>query len=118
MPNLILFTCFIIFAFLTALAMLIMGYIFSYKNPHSTKSSTYECGLKPEHTSKIMFNIKYLNNVIMFLIFDVALIFIYPILSTRIEYSNPHLGIIIVYLLILLTAILHAIKSKFIGEIN
>lgn len=105
MENLIFLTCFIIFAFMTAFSMLLSGYIFSYKSPEKTKSSTYECGLAPEKSAKLCFNIKYFMYLIMFLIFDISAIFLYPVIATGVEYSRFHLGTVIIYLLTLLTGV-------------
>lgn len=118
MENLIFLTCFVLFAFLTAVCMLVMGYIFSYKSPDKIKSSTYECGLAPETSAKINFNIKYFNYLIMYLIFDISVIFIYPLLVTGVEYSKYHLITLILFLLLLLTGIFCAFKYHFIRSKN
>ena len=106
MENLIFLTCFILFAFLTAVSMLIMGYIFEYKSPDGIKSSTYECGIKVKEYRNISFNIRYFRYLIMFMIFDISSIFIYPILATEVEYSKFHTNTITVYLLLILFALL------------
>ena len=106
MENLIFLTCFILFAFLTAVSMLVMGYIFEYKSPDRIKSSTYECGIKVKHFKNISFNIGYFRYLIMFMIFDISSIFIYPILATGIEYSKSHTKTITAYLLLILFAVL------------
>ena len=106
MENLIFLTCFILFAFLTAVSMLVMGYIFEYKSPDRIKSSTYECGIKVKAFKDMSFNIKYFRYLIMFMIFDISSIFIYPILATGVEYSKFHTKTITAYLLLILFAVL------------
>ena len=106
MENLIFLTCFILFAFLTAVSMLIMGYIFEYKSPDGIKSSTYECGIKVKEYRNISFNIRYFRYLIMFMVFDISSIFIYPILATEVEYSKFHTNTITAYLLLILFALL------------
>ena len=106
MENLILLTCFFIFALFTAISMLIMGYIFSYKNPEKIKSSTYECGLAPKTSANISFNIRYFYYLIMFLIIDVSSIFMYPLMAKNYLYSKNHTLIIEVFLLLLLISII------------
>lgn len=110
MENLIFLTCFIVFAFLTAVSMLAAGYIFSYKSPDSVKSSTYECGIEPEKSGKLSFNIKYFLYLIMFLIFDISAIFLYPLLVTGVEYSKSHYGTIVAYLLLLVIALINFVS--------
>ncbi|MGN1152838.1 MAG: NADH-quinone oxidoreductase subunit A [Candidatus Gastranaerophilaceae bacterium] len=111
MENLIFLTCFIIFGFLTAVLMLVMGYIFSYKYPNKIKSSTYECGLAPKSSAKLSFNISYFYYLIMFLIFDVVSIFLYPILACSIEYSKSHYLIILIYLITVFIALIKIIRE-------
>ena len=114
MINLIFMTCFIIFALLTAASMLIARFIFSYKSPDRIKSSTYECGLSPESSAKISFNIRYFNYLIIFIIFDISAIFLYPILSAEFYYLKTHAGIVISFLVFLLFALFIAIFNGFI----
>lgn len=83
MANLIFLTCFTVFAFLTALSMLLSGCFFCYKSPNECKSSTYECGLAPKQSAKhISFHIRYFFYLVMVLIFDVASIFLFPLFLT------------------------------------
>ena len=42
------------------------------------KESTYECGIVPENDARIDFDIKYFNYAILFLIFDIETVFLYP----------------------------------------
>ncbi len=114
MLNLIFMTCFIIFALLTAVFMLVAGFIFSYKSPDEIKSSTYECGLSPETSAKISFNIKYFNYLIMFLIFDISAIFLYPLFASEFYYLKSHAGTIVVFLFLLLFALFISIFSGFV----
>ena len=58
--------------------MIIAGFICQYKKETPTKNSTYECGLVPIGNAKIKFDIKYFNYAILFLIFDIETIFLYP----------------------------------------
>lgn len=118
MINLIFMTCFIIFAFLTAVSMLIAGYIFSYKSPDRVKSSTYECGLSPKTSAKVNFHIRYFNYLIMFVIFDLSVIFLYPLFSDGIGYIKSHWGVLISFLVILLCGIFAAINRGFIGSVK
>ena len=58
--------------------MVIAGFICEYKKKNSVKNSTYECGIKPIGDANIRFDIKYFNYAVMFLIFDIETIFLYP----------------------------------------
>ena len=115
MINLIFIFCFVIFALLTAIAMIVMGYIFSYKSSDKVKSSTYECGLAPETSAKICFNIRYFNYLILFLIFESALILIYPLCVYSGTYNYFEFIALFLFLSMLLIVVFYSIKRKFIG---
>ena len=42
------------------------------------KSETYECGVEPEGTAWVQFNFRYYLFALMFLIFDVEVLFLFP----------------------------------------
>lgn len=58
--------------------MLLAGFICQYKKSSPAKELTYECGILPFNDARIKFDIKYFNYAILFLIFDVETIFLYP----------------------------------------
>lgn len=69
---------FIVLSALFAIAMVVAGFICEYKKKTPAKLSTYECGVIPEDEAHINFDVKYFNYAIMFLIFDIETIFLYP----------------------------------------
>lgn len=113
MYNLIFIVCFGIFAILMALAMLITSYIVSYKAPNETKSSTYECGLKPIKDANIQFDIKYFNYLIIFIITECSTIFIYPLCASRVEVDKILAIKLVIFLIILLIAIFYCLNKNF-----
>ena len=78
LKELVCLAIFIILSALFAIAMVIAGFICQYKKNSAAKNSTYECGLQPTDDARIRFDIKYFNYAIMFLIFDIETIFLYP----------------------------------------
>lgn len=78
MKELVCLAMFIILSALFAIAMIIAGFFCQYKKEDSIKNSTYESGMIPMSNAKINFDIKYFNYAIMFLIFDIETIFLYP----------------------------------------
>ena len=58
--------------------MIVAGFVCQYKKDSIVKNSTYECGLKPIKDARIRFDVRYFNYAIMFLIFDIETIFLYP----------------------------------------
>ena len=61
-----------------AVAMVVAGFICQYKSRCNIKESTYECGVNPIEDARIQFDVKYFNYAVMFLIFDIEMIFLYP----------------------------------------
>ena len=78
MKELICLAIFLIVSTIFAILMVIAGFICQYKKDTPTKNTTYECGLLPVGDAKIKFDIKYFNYAILFLIFDIETIFLYP----------------------------------------
>ena len=78
MKEFVCLAVFIILSTLFCIAMIVAGFICQYKRKCPVKESTYECGLKPLSDAKIPFDVKYINYAIMFLIFDIETIFLYP----------------------------------------
>lgn len=70
---------FIVFSFLFALAALITAFICSPKTKNSTKTTTYECGITPSGDAKINFSIKYYLYAILFIVFEIETLFLFPI---------------------------------------
>ena len=78
MKELVCLAIFIVLSTLFAIAMVLAGFICQYKRETLVKNTTYECGLIPIGDARIKFDIKYFNYAILFLIFDVETIFLYP----------------------------------------
>ena len=78
MKEFVCLAVFIILAALFAIAMVAAGFICKYKKNTPVKNSIYECGIKPVNDARIRFDIRYFNYAVMFLIFDIETIFLYP----------------------------------------
>lgn len=57
---------------------LFLGSLIRPKNPSAEKLSTYECGEEPVGGSWIQFNIRFYVVALVFIIFDVEVVFLYP----------------------------------------
>ena len=78
MKELVCLAIFVIISTFLAIAMVVAGFVCQYKKDTPIKNSTYECGLTPSGDARIKFDIKYFNYAILFLIFDIETIFLYP----------------------------------------
>ena len=69
---------FLVFGALFVCFTLILSRILQTRNPHPMKLSTYECGEIPEGNSWIQFNIRFYVIALIFLIFEVEIVFLFP----------------------------------------
>lgn len=69
---------FIILSVAFASAALVASFIVQPKAPGETKHSTYECGMQTYGDARIKFGIKYYIYALLFLIFDIETIFLFP----------------------------------------
>lgn len=76
--NVLIFTFFALF--LCGL-MLGLGALLRPSNPQPYKLSTYECGEPPSGPAWINFNIRFYLIALVFVIFDVELAFVYPVVA-------------------------------------
>jgi NADH:ubiquinone oxidoreductase subunit 3 (subunit A) len=63
--------------FLPAAAIIIAGWL-SPKKPNKIKNSTYECGIETVGESWVQFKVQYYIYALVFLVFDVETVFLYP----------------------------------------
>jgi NADH-quinone oxidoreductase subunit A len=67
---------------LPALGMIGLAWLFQimlgYHRPNPVKNMPYECGMKPIQEAHIQFEIRYYLYVLLFILFDIEIIFIIP----------------------------------------
>lgn len=69
---------FLVFGALFVLMNVMLSRLLQPRNPHPMKLSTYECGELPEGDSWIQFNIRFYVIALVFLIFEVEIVFLFP----------------------------------------
>ncbi|MBF0544458.1 MAG: NADH-quinone oxidoreductase subunit A [Candidatus Riflebacteria bacterium] len=74
---------------------LLLVKIFAPSNPYPEKMSTYECGAETIGTAWVQYNVRYYMFTLIFLIFDVETVFIFP--WTKVYRSLESFGIPIYY---------------------
>ncbi|PLR76159.1 NADH:ubiquinone oxidoreductase subunit A [Bacillus sp. V3-13] len=80
--------------------------------PMDTKYTTYESGIEPFHDSRVQFNVRYYIFGLMFVIFDVETVFLYP---WAVAYEK--LGIfalieMLIFVFMLIIGLVYAWKKK------
>jgi len=59
-------------------AALLIPRIIAPRKPNSIKNETYECGIETYGSTHVQFKVQYYIFALVFLIFDVELVFLYP----------------------------------------
>lgn len=77
--NSYLFVCvFLVIGLMLPVVALFMGKLLRPDKPNVIKASTYESGIEPIHDSRVQFNVRYYLFGLLFVIFDVETVFLYP----------------------------------------
>ena len=111
MNNLFFLLMFLILATAFAVLSIVSAFVVGYHSKDIDNSS-YECGMKTFGNAKIQFDVKFLNFAILFLIFDVEAIFLFPFAVSFGEFELYILIEIILFVLILLFTLFYAIKKN------
>jgi NADH-quinone oxidoreductase subunit A len=69
---------FLVIALGFGLGSLLFGYLVRPRRPYDEKLSTYESGMVPEGEPRQKFSVKYYIIAILFVVFDVEAVFLYP----------------------------------------
>ena len=78
-PEYILILSIIIVVFIFACILLCLSYILNYQENNFVKLSSYECGFQPFEDSRQFFNIEFYLVGILFVIFDLEIVFLFPL---------------------------------------
>jgi len=78
---------FIFVALVFGMATLFLSYLVQPKYPEPEKLTTYECGSEPFSDARMPFPVRYYIFAMLFVIFDIEVIFLYPwaVVFTKIE---------------------------------
>jgi len=76
----------LIFALILPFVIMFIVKQITPRNPARFKNTTYECGKEPIGGAQVRFNVMYYLLAIVFVLFDVEILFLYPWASS---YKNP-----------------------------
>ena len=100
------------------LVLIAIPYFFAPKDKNSAiKASAYECGLAPEPKADQPISVKFFLTAILFILFDIEIIFLYPFALAYRDFlqSEQALGILFamgLFLLLFIFGLWWEIKSK------
>jgi NADH-quinone oxidoreductase subunit A len=63
---------------LLALVLMVLSYLLGPRRPSRTKEAAYECGMEPTGDARQRFSVKFYLVAMVFILFDVEVIFLYP----------------------------------------
>src|SRR6201986_1666670 len=94
-------TFFFIFIPLLAIILLVVNLIFAPHNPYEEKRSVFECGY---HSflgqNRIQFSISFFIFALLFLVFDLEILLVYPYVVSA--YTNNIYGLVIILVFLLI----------------
>ena len=95
-----LFIC-LILSFLLSGVILIASYNLALQTPDSEKTSAYECGFEPFEDARNRFDVRFYIVAILFLIFDIEVVYLFPWASTLSLTGYTSYGVRIFFLVLL-----------------
>ncbi|WP_220129421.1 NADH-quinone oxidoreductase subunit A [Thermaerobacillus caldiproteolyticus] len=80
--------------------------------PSDAKQTSYESGIEPFHDSRIQFNVRYYIFALLFVIFDVETVFLYPWAVAYDRLGLFALVEMLIFVLMLVIGLVYAWKKK------
>jgi NADH-quinone oxidoreductase subunit A len=105
-----LITFFIAGAFLVGIAIVI-GYLMSPKSSNAAKAESYECCIPTKGITWLQFNVGYYLFAILFLVFDVESVFVFPWAVVMKDFGMVGFIEIVIFFIILIIGLLYAWKK-------
>jgi len=107
----------ILFAVTVAGGLIGVSYIFGPKRAVQPYDDTYECGAPPISDARHKINVKFYTTAVLFIIFDIEIIYIVPWAVVVREFIRSGEGAVIIssmllFLLILIAGLIYVYRSK------
>lgn len=101
-----------IFIPILTLILLALNLIFSVHKPDSEKLTSYECGFSPIHNqTRTPFSIQFYLVAILFLVFDLELLVLYPITVTLYEVGTAGFWVVLIFFSVLTVGFVYELGS-------
>lgn len=103
---------FVIIGVVLLTAALLLAKLLSPSRPSKNKLSTYECGEKVEGSAWVTFNIRYYVIALIFIIFDVEVLFLFPWAVVYQELGWLAFIEMAIFLMVLIVGLIYVWKKK------
>jgi len=110
--NYLIVFVFLCLGVLLPVVALTLGKFLRPNNPSEAKNTTYESGIEPFHDSRVQFNVRYYIFALMFVIFDVETVFLYPWAVAYDKLGIFALVEMLIFVAMLLLGLVYAWKKK------
>nr|UAA82791.1 NADH dehydrogenase subunit 3 [Tarebia granifera] len=96
-------------AILLSFAIMFVGWILSKRTVSDReKNSPFECGFDPMKSARLPFSLRFFLLAIIFLIFDIEIVLLFPVLASMSNGFNLYLAVgIFSFLVILMVGLFH-----------
>mgnify|MGYP001131815072 FL=1 len=91
-----------------AVAFIAISHLLSPKSSNPNKGEPYECGVVPKSDARMPFNVHYYLVAVLFVLFDLEAVFIYPWAVTLRDLGTPALVEMFVFIAVLLVGYFYA----------
>lgn len=112
MKELYFILVFFVASLLLAVAMIVAGYLCQYKKSSYEKKLPYECGVNLFSDARARYEARYFNYALLFLIFDIETLFLFPIAK---NFANLSIFMFVeglIFLFMLILALVYVIKKN------
>jgi len=92
---------FLLFCPIFTIGLLSLNFILAVNKPDNQKLSPYECGMNPLGTAREKFSIQFFLIAILFIIFDLEVIFLFPFSISLSHISFYGYWVVLIFLVIL-----------------
>jgi NADH-ubiquinone oxidoreductase chain 3 len=97
-------TLFLLFIPILAIILLGINLLFATHNPDINKNSQFECGFASfVHMSRLAFTISFFIYALLFLLFDLEILLVYPYVAS--SYNNDIYGLIVMLIFFILLTV-------------
>jgi NADH-quinone oxidoreductase subunit A len=110
--NYLIVFVFLCLGILLPVVALFIGKLLRPFNPTEAKYTTYESGIEPFHDSRVQFNVHYYIFGLMFVIFDIETVFLYPWAVAYDKLGMFALIEMLIFVLMLVLGLVYAWKKK------